>query len=48
MPAADASPAAIFRAMAAEIPALSGLTLAKVGDVGVPLAGARSAREVEV
>ena len=47
-PAADASPAALFRAMAAELPGLEGLTLAKVGDLGVPLPGARSAREVEV
>jgi hypothetical protein len=47
-PAGDAGPAALFRAMAADIPALAGLTLAKVGDLGVPLPGARSAREVEV
>jgi NADH-quinone oxidoreductase subunit G len=47
-PAADASPAALFRAMAADLPGLGGLTLAKVGDLGVPLPGARSAREVEV
>jgi NADH-quinone oxidoreductase subunit G len=48
VPPKDASPAAVFRAMAAEIPALEGLSLAKVGNLGVALPGARSAREVEV
>jgi predicted molibdopterin-dependent oxidoreductase YjgC len=47
LPAADASPAALFKAMAAEIPALAGLTLAKVGDLGVTLpAAAPAPREV--
>jgi predicted molibdopterin-dependent oxidoreductase YjgC len=45
---ADASPAALFRAMAAEIPALEGLTLAKLGTLGVALPGAPAPRGVEV
>jgi NADH-quinone oxidoreductase subunit G len=48
-PAADSSPAALFRAMAEELPGLAGLTLAKLGDRGVALPGAATARrEVEV
>jgi NADH-quinone oxidoreductase subunit G len=38
-PAADASPAAVFRAMAADLPAFAGLTLAALGDEGVALPG---------
>jgi NADH-quinone oxidoreductase subunit G len=48
-PAADASPAALFRAMAEDLPGLAGLTLATLGDGGVALPGAAAARrEVEV
>jgi NADH-quinone oxidoreductase subunit G len=46
VPAADASPAALFRAMAAEVPALEGLTLAKVGTLGVAVQGAGAGLKV--
>ena len=48
-PAADASPALLFKSMAEDLPGLAGLTLAKLGDGGVALPGAAAARrEVEV
>ena len=31
----------VFKAMAAEVPAFAGLSLSKIGDLGVPDAGAR-------
>jgi NADH-quinone oxidoreductase subunit G len=47
-PPADASAAALFRAAAEAIPALAGITWQGIGEAGLPLPGARSAREVEV
>lgn len=53
-PDPSASPAALFRAMAAEVPGFAGLTLAGLGDLGAPLEGRTGKRvaaggaEVEV
>ena len=38
-PPADVSPAALFKAMAADVPGFAGLSLAALGDLGAPLAG---------